>query len=155
MSQAETEKRYRIGFVCVENAGRSQIATAVAKTQIQIRNRSDINIISGGTDPATEIYPNVVQVMREKGYDLSTQVPRKISSEEIRECDIVALMGCSLSIDDLPAGIIVRYWRFIDPADADIESVMAISTEIERQVIELLDELPDETYKQTQLSSVQ
>jgi len=51
-------------------------------------------------------------------------------------------MGCSLSVEDLPVGVVVRDWGFIDPADSDVETVWAISTEIEQRVIELIDDLP-------------
>ena len=132
----------RVGFVCIENAGRSQIAAAVAETQLQARGRTDVEIISGGTDPVDEIYPAVVNVMGEKGYDLSTQEPQKITPEALAPCDVVALMGCSLSVADLPTGVVVRDWGFIDPATSNPEEVWALSTEIEHQVIELLDDLP-------------
>lgn len=128
--------------MCVQNAGRSQIAAAVAETQLEVQNRTDIEVISGGTDPAAEIHPAVVTVMAEKGYDLSERSPRQITRKDLRACDVVALMGCSLSIDDLPVGVVVRDWGFIDPVHGDTETVWAISTEIEQQVIELIDDLP-------------
>jgi protein-tyrosine-phosphatase len=87
--------------------------------------------------------------MQEKGYDLSTRTPTQISRETLKECDVVALMGCSLSVDDLPVGVVVRDWGFIDPADTDAESVWAISTEIEQRVIELIADLPTEADRQT------
>ena len=132
----------RIAFVCVENAGRSQIAAAVAKTQLRARGRTDVEVISGGTDPADEIFPTVVDVMAEKGYDLSSQTPQRVTTEELAHCDVVALMGCSISIDDLPLGVVTRDWGFIEPATSDPETVSALSTEIEQQVIELIDDLP-------------
>lgn len=132
----------RLGFVCVKNAGRSQIAGAVAETHLQVHGRSDVAVITGGTDPTDAIYPAVVEVMAEKGYDLSDRSPQKITQTELKTCDIVALMGCALSIDDLPTGVVVRDWDFIDPARDDIETVRAISTDIEQRVIELIVELP-------------
>ncbi len=126
----------------MENAGRSQIAAAVAETQLEACGRTDVEITSGGTDPAEKIYPVVVDVMAEKGYDLSSRTPSEITPRELSQCDIVALMGCSLSIDDLPTGVVVRDWGFIDPASSDRKEVWALSTEIEQQVIELLDDLP-------------
>ncbi|WP_338738152.1 low molecular weight phosphatase family protein [Haloplanus salilacus] len=153
--QTDSVDPLRLAFVCVENAGRSQIATAVAETQLRIQDRTDVEIRSGGTDPAGEIYPTVVDVMREKGYDLSTRTPTRISRETLGECDVVALMGCSLLVDDLPAGVVVRDWGFIDPADADVESVWAISTEIEQRVIELLADLPTEAERRTNTHQLQ
>ena len=70
-SQTDTVDPLHLAFVCVENAGRSQIAAAIAETQMQVQNRTDIEILSGGTDPAEKIYPNVLEVMHEKDYDLS------------------------------------------------------------------------------------
>ena len=131
-----------VAFVCVENAGRSQIAAAVAETHLRVRDRSDIEIHSGGTDPADAIYPAVREVMTAKGYDLSDRSPTRITDETLQTCDVVALMGCDLSATDLPPGMLVRDWGFIDPADTDLESVWAISTEIEQRVIELIDDLP-------------
>ncbi|MFP4217585.1 MAG: low molecular weight phosphatase family protein [Salinarchaeum sp.] len=131
-----------VAFVCVENAGRSQIAAAVAETHLRVRDRSDIEIHSGGTDPADAIYPAVSEVMTAKGYDLSDRSPTRITDKTLQICDVVALMGCDLSATDLPPGTLVRDWGFIDPADTDLESVWAISTEIEQRVIELIDDLP-------------
>ena len=147
--QIDSVAPLRLAFVCVENAGRSQIAAAIAETQVRIQDRTDLKILSGGTDPAEEIYPTVVDVMGEKGYDLSTQTPTRISRETLKECDVVALMGCSLSVDDLPVGVVVRDWGFIDPVDADAESVRVISTEIEQRVIELIADLPTEAERRT------
>jgi arsenate reductase len=138
----DTPDSLRLGFVCVENAGRSQIAAALAETQLQVQKRSDIEVVSGGTDPADAIHPTVIEVMAEKGYDLSDQSPTKITRDALEACDFVVLMGCALSIEDIPPGVVVRDWGFVDPVDADRESVWAISTEIEQQVIELFDDLP-------------
>ncbi|UPV77034.1 low molecular weight phosphatase family protein (plasmid) [Halorussus limi] len=153
--QTNSVDSLRLAFVCVENAGRSQIAAAIAETQVQIQDRTDIEILSGGTDPAEEIYPAVIDVMREKGYDLSTRTPTQISRETLKGCDVVALMGCSLSVDDLPVGVVVRDWGFIDPADADVESVWAISTEIEQRVIELIADLPTEAERRNHTHQIQ
>ncbi|GAA0212723.1 arsenate-mycothiol transferase ArsC [Halobaculum roseum] len=142
VSHTDTLGPLRLGFVCVQNAGRSQIAAALAETQVQVQMRSDIEIVSGGTDPAVAIHPTVIEVMSEKGYDLSDRSPTKITRESLEACDFIVLMGCALSIEDLPPGVVVRDWGFVDPVDSDRESVWAISTEIEQQVIELFDELP-------------
>ena len=98
----------RLGFVCVENAGRSQIAAALAETQVQVQKRSDIEVVSGGTDPADAIHPTVREVMAEKGYDLSDRSPTKITRNALEACDFVVLMGCALSIEDIPPGVVVR-----------------------------------------------
>jgi protein-tyrosine-phosphatase len=141
-SHTDTLTPLRLGFVCVENAGRSQIAAVLAETQIQVWKRDDIEVVSGGTDPAEAIHPTVVEVMGEKGYDLSDRSPTQITRDALEACDFVVLMGCTLSVEDIPPRVVVRDWGFVDPVDADLESVRAISTEIEQQVIELFDDLP-------------
>ncbi|WP_251330287.1 low molecular weight phosphatase family protein [Haloplanus pelagicus] len=139
----------RLGFVCVENAGRSQIAAALAETQVQVQNRSDIEVVSGGTDPADAIHPSVIEVMAEKGYDLSDRSPTKITRDALEACEFVVLMGCELSIEGIPPGVVVRDWGLVDPVGSDRESVWAISTEIEQQVIELFDDLPTRAERRT------
>jgi protein-tyrosine-phosphatase len=148
-SHRETLDPLRLGFVCVENAGRSQIAAAVAKSQLQVQNRADLEVVSGGTDPAAAIHPTVIEVMAEKGYDLSDQSPTQITRDTLEACDFVVLMGCALSVEDIPPGVVVRDWGFVDPADGNLESVWAISTEIEQQVIELFDDLPTQAERRT------
>ncbi len=75
---------------------------------------------------------------------MSEQSPTQITRDTLEKCDVVALMGCALSVEDVPPGVVVRDWGFVDPVDTDLESVWAISTEIEQQVIELIDDLPDQ-----------
>ncbi|MEZ3117470.1 low molecular weight phosphatase family protein [Halobaculum sp. MBLA0147] len=133
----------RVAFVCEENAGRSQIAAAaVAEVQVRVQDRPEIEIVSGGTNPAEAIHPPVERVMEGKGYDLSARSPTRLTDTALETCDVVVLMGHSSMVEDLPAGVVVRDWGFIDPADSDIETVGAISTEIEQRVIELIDDLP-------------
>jgi protein-tyrosine-phosphatase len=149
VSHTDTPDPLRLGFVCVENAGRSQIAAALAETQVQVQKRSDIEVVSGGTDPADAIHPTIREVMAEKGYNLSDRPPTEITRDALAACDFVVLMGCELSIEDIPPGVVVRDWGFVDPVDADRESVWAISAEIEQQVIELFDELPTQAARRT------
>ena len=148
-SHTDTPDPLRLGFVCVENAGRSQIAAALAETQVQVQKRSDIEVVSGGTDPADAIHPTIREVMAEKGYNLSDRSPTEITRDALAACDFVVSMGCELSIEDIPPGVVVRDWGFVDPVDADRESVWAISAEIEQQVIELFDELPTQAARRT------
>lgn len=104
----DTPDPLRLGFVCVENAGRSQIAAALAETQLQVQKRSDIEVVSGGTDPADAIHPTVREVMAEKGYGLSDRSPMEITRDALEACDFVVLIGCVLSIKDIPPGVVVR-----------------------------------------------
>lgn len=145
MAHPDTLGPLRLGFVCVENAGRSQIAAAVAEARVRHQGRTDIEVVSGGTDPAEAVHPTVLEVMAERGYDLSEESPTRITRDALATCDFVVLMGCALSVEDVPPGVVVRDWGFVDPVNADPGSVRAIAAEIERQVIELLDDLPTRT----------
>lgn len=128
-----------IAFVCVQNAGRSQMATAFAEREREERGLDDVEILSGGTHPAEAVHDVVVEVMDEEGIDLSERVPREITEEELETCEYVATMGCStLSLDD---SIDVRDWDLDDPHGADSEEVRAIREEVRGRVEELFDEL--------------
>ncbi len=126
-----------IGFVCVENAGRSQMAAAFARRM----NREGVRILCGGTRPAERVHPVVVRAMREVGIDLSHQKPRTVTPEDILASDIVVTMGCA-SGDVCPAtfrGDAVD-WALPDPAGQPIEEVRRIRDEIEARVTALLEE---------------
>ena len=128
----------RVAFVCVQNAGRSQMATAFAKRE-RDRRGLDVEILSGGTHPAEAVHDVVVEVMNEEGIDLSGDVPREITEEELDTCEYVATMGCStLSLDD---SIDVRNWDLDDPHGADPEEARAIREEVRGRVKALFDEL--------------
>jgi arsenate reductase len=81
----------KVLFVCVENAGRSQIAEAFAKTY----GKGKLEAKSAGTMPAREVNPQVVQVMREKGIDLSANKPKLVTNQMVQEADMIVVMGCS------------------------------------------------------------
>lgn len=89
-------------------------------------------------------------MMAQKGYDLTGQSPTQITRDTLEVCGFVVLMGCALSVEDIPPGVIGQDWEFIDPVDADLESVWAISTEIEQHVIELFDDFPTQAARRTQ-----
>ena len=126
----------RLLFVCVENAGRSQMAEAFAK-------KHGANAISAGTRTSNEINPTVVSAMREKGLDLSTAKPKTLTTQMIEEAELVVTMGCS--VEDLcPAPLLGRMqkklleWNLDDPKDQPIQKVREIRDEIERKVEDLL-----------------
>lgn len=126
----------RLGFVCVQNAGRSQMATAFAERE-RDRRGLDWEILTGGTHPAERVHPEVVETMREHGIDLSGRTPTQVSDEELESCDVVATMGCStLSLD-----VDTRDWALDDPDGRAPEEVAAIRDEVERNVVALFDEL--------------
>ena len=133
-----------LGFVCVQNAGRSQMATAFAERERDRRGLEDsVEIITGGTHPADSVHDEVVTVMEDHEIDLSDRVPREVSTTELESCDVVATMGCStLELD--AEGIDVRDWALTDPDGQDPEQVRAIRNDIEQRVTELFDEVhPD------------
>jgi arsenate reductase (thioredoxin) len=128
----------RVAFVCVQNAGRSQMASAFADRERERRGLDDVSILTGGTHPADGVHDEVVDVMREEGFDLSGRTPRGITDEELDSCEYVATMGCSTL--DLDERIDVRDWDLPDPHGADVETVRSIRDEIRERVTELFDE---------------
>ena len=127
------------GFVCVRNAGRSQMSAAFAERERRRHGLDDrVEVVTGGTRPADEVHPEVVTAMRELDVDLSDRVPREISTAELDACDVVATMGCStLTLAD---GVEGRDWALDDPYGRDVERVREIRDEIERKVVALFDE---------------
>lgn len=128
----------RIAFVCVRNAGRSQMATAFAERERTVRGDDGIELLTGGTDPAERVHPEVVVAMREVGIDLSNRTPRAITTDELRSCDVVITMGCS-TLDIAVEDIDVRDWALPDPADQPIERVRSVRDEISARVNSLFD----------------
>ena len=127
-------------FVCVHNAGRSQMAAGL----LARRAEGKVRVRSAGSDPAEEINPAVVEAMAELGIDLSAEFPKPLSDDAVRAADAVVTMGCG---DACPVYPGKRYldWELEDPADKDLEVVRAIRDEIDRRVRTLLDELlPDD-----------
>ena len=133
----------RIAFMCVQNAGRSQMSTAFAERERERRGLDDrVEILTGGTHPADHVHDEVVDVMAEAGFDLSERTPREITPEELRACDYVATMGCStLDVGDVGADVDVRDWALEDPDGGDPERVRAVRDEIEQRVVSLFEEL--------------
>jgi len=134
-----------VAFVCVQNAGRSQMATAFAERERERRGLDDrIEIVTGGTDPAEEVHGIVVEAMNERGIDLSGRRPREVTPAELESCEYVITMGCSAA-DVCPATWSGenRDWGLEDPDGRPIEEVREIRAEIETRVGNLFDELED------------
>ncbi len=131
----------RVAFVCVQNAGRSQMSTAFAERERAERGlEDDVEILTGGTHPADAVHDEVIEIMDEVGFDLSDREPREIGTEELNACDYVATMGCStLELD--ADGPDVRDWALDDPDGQDRDDVRAIRDEIEGRVSDLFDEV--------------
>jgi len=129
----------KFGFVCVQNAGRSQMSAAFAERERSRRGLEDeVEILTGGTHPADEVHPEVVEAMQELDIDLSERTPRSVSDEDLNSCTVVATMGCSTL--DLDADVAVRDWALDDPHGESIEQVREIRDDVERRVVELFDE---------------
>jgi arsenate reductase (thioredoxin) len=127
-------------FVCVQNAGRSQMAAGL----MNYRAAGNVHVRSAGSDPAEEINPAVVEAMAELGIDLGEEFPKPLTDEVVRAADAVITMGCGDACPIYPGK---RYldWELADPAGQDLEIVRAIRDEIDARVQALLAELvPDE-----------
>ncbi|MQY27372.1 arsenate reductase ArsC [Nocardia aurantia] len=123
-------------FVCVHNAGRSQMAqgflTAIAGDRVEVR--------SAGTEPADRINPVAVEAMREVGIDITTATPKTLTGETVSTSTVVITMGCGDTCPYFP-GIDYRDWTLDDPAGQDITTVRAIRDRIRTLVEELVTEL--------------
>jgi arsenate reductase (thioredoxin) len=127
-------------FVCVQNAGRSQMAAGL----MNLRAAGKVHVRSAGSDPAEEISPAVVEAMAEFGIDLHEEFPKPLTDEVVRAADAVITMGCGDACPIYPGK---RYldWELADPAGKDLETVRAIRDDIDARVQALLAELvPDE-----------
>ena len=122
-------------FVCVQNAGRSQIAAALFNHYAQGRAWAD----SAGTRPAARVHPEVVEVMQESGIDLATSKPRLLTREIAAGATRVVTMGCGDECPVLNAPI--EDWDLPDPAGQPMEAVRAIRDDIDRRVLQLFLEL--------------
>jgi arsenate reductase len=123
-------------FVCVHNAGRSQMAAAL----LDHHARGRVQVRSAGSAPASEINPAVVQVMAELGLDLSKEFPKPLTDEAVRAADVVITMGCGDACPFFPGK---RYldWELDDPADLGVDGVRPIRDEIDGRVQALLADL--------------
>ena len=142
MSQRTPSQTTRVAFMCVQNAGRSQISTAFAEQERERRGLEDeVEIMTGGTHPADHVNEIVVEAMDEEGFDLAGRTPQAITTDELESCDYVATMGCSTLELDTSADVDVRDWALADPDGQDIDRVREIRDEIEEQVKGLFDEI--------------
>ena len=132
-----------LGFVCVQNAGRSQMATAFAERERSRRGLEDtVHILTGGTHPAEAVHPEVIEAMAEIDIDLSDRVPQKVSASDLNSATIVATMGCSTL--ELDTDVEVRDWALDDPHGQSLEEVRRIRDKIQQRVSDLFDEYTSE-----------
>jgi arsenate reductase len=123
-------------FVCVHNAGRSQMAAGLLKKLGAER----VSVRSAGSDPAEEVNPAAVEAMAEVGVDISRELPKPLAEASVRAADVVITMGCGDACPIYPGK---RYedWELEDPAGKDLETVRRIRDEIQARVETLLADL--------------
>lgn len=123
-------------FVCVHNAGRSQMAAAY----LEHLSGGAVEVRSAGSAPAAQVNPAAVQAMAEEGIDIAASTPKVLTTEAVQASDVVVTMGCGDTCPFFPGK---RYedWVLDDPAGKGVEAVRPIRDEIRRRVLALLDEL--------------
>jgi arsenate reductase (thioredoxin) len=129
--------RPEVLYVCVHNAGRSQMAAALT----MLRSGGTVVVRSAGSDPADAIDPAVVDAMAELGVDLTDELPKPLTGEAVEAADVVITMGCG---DACPVYPGKRYedWQLEDPAGRDLATVRRIRDQIDERVQRLLATLP-------------
>jgi protein-tyrosine-phosphatase len=123
-------------FVCVHNAGRSQMAAGLLK----LRSEGRVHVRSAGSTPIESVNPHAVDVMKELGVDLSEEFPKPLTDEFVRAADVVITMGCGDACPIFP-GKKYEDWVLDDPAEQDLPTVRRIRDEIDTRVQALLAEL--------------
>ena len=130
--------RATVLFVCVHNAGRSQIAAAL----LQHYSLGRIEVRSAGSAPEEHVNPTAIQVLEEWGIDLSQAHPKRLEADAVESSDVVITMGCGDACPILP-GVQYRDWVLDDPAGQPVEFVREIRDEIDRRVRKLISEVLD------------
>jgi protein-tyrosine-phosphatase len=137
----------RITFMCVENAGRSQMAAALAERERDRRGLGDrVEVHSAGTHPVDAVHGVVVDAMSEVGIDLSDRVPRVVDLELLKRMDYVVTMGCHIAeFDPNSFGGDTREWDLPDPEDADVETARLLRDALDWRVSRLFEEIERES----------
>ena len=126
----------RVLFVCLHNAGRSQMSAALFERAANGAHDAD----SAGTEPADHVHPEVVEVMREVGIDLGDRHPQKLTQTIAERADVVVTMGCGDACPYIPGKQYID-WDLPDPNGRPVEEVRAVRDDIARRVEALLAEL--------------
>jgi arsenate reductase (thioredoxin) len=131
-----TREMPEVLFVCVHNAGRSQMAAGL----VTLRSYGRIHVRSAGSDPGEEINPAVIDAMEELGVRMGEEFPKPLTDEVVRAADVVITMGCGDACPIYPGK---RYedWTLEDPAGQDLDTVRRIRDEIDTRVRKLISEL--------------
>ncbi len=123
-------------FVCLHNAGRSQMSQALFERAAEGRHRA----LSAGTTPADRVHPEVVEVMREVGVELADREPKLLTRELAEQADVVVTMGCGDECPYIPGRRYVD-WELEDPKGRPLDEVRATRDDIDRRVRQLVEEL--------------
>ncbi|MCQ1957467.1 arsenate reductase ArsC [Arthrobacter sp. zg-Y826] len=136
MSTTETAAKPSVLFVCVHNAGRSQMAAAYLRHLGEGR----IEVRSAGSAPADSVNPAAVEAMAEEGIDMSAELPKVLTTEAVKESDVVITMGCGDACPIFPGK---RYedWKLDDPAGQGVEAVRPIRDDIKTRITALIADL--------------
>lgn len=133
----------KIAFVCVGNAGRSQMATAFAEQERDNRNLNEtLEIVTGGINPHDHVHDDVVAILQEKGIDISDRTPRQITTTDVADADYLVTMGCSVADfapDDWDGA--AERWDLDHPSGDDLDSVRAQRDEIQTRVVDFFDRI--------------
>ncbi|WP_392342526.1 arsenate reductase (plasmid) [Leifsonia sp. P73] len=123
-------------FVCIHNAGRSQMAAGFMKEL----SGGAVDVLSAGSEPKDQINPIAIQVMAEEGIDIANEVPKILTTDAVKESDVVITMGCGDTCPIFPGK---RYedWELTDPAGRPVDEVRPIRDEIKQRVQNLLAEI--------------
>ncbi len=134
----------RLDFVCVHNAGRSQMAAAFAERECSERDlKVPIKVHSGGTEPADTVHEEVVEAMAEAGIDISGRSPKWVADlDQLEDSDYLVTMGCSITkFNPAQYGVESHEWDIANPDGQDMETVRDVRDEIETRVERLFDEI--------------
>ncbi|MCC9174896.1 arsenate reductase ArsC [Arthrobacter sp. zg-Y179] len=136
MSTTETAAKPSVLFVCVHNAGRSQMAAAYLRHLGEGR----IEVRSAGSAPADSVNPAAVEAMAEEGIDMSAELPKVLTTEAVKESDVVITMGCGDACPIFPGK---RYedWKLDDPAGQGVDAVRPIRDDIKTRITALIADL--------------
>ena len=129
-------KKATVLFVCVHNAGRSQMAAGYLQSLAGDR----IQVLSAGTQPKDQVNPSAIEAMAEEGIDIANNVPKVLSDETVKDSDYVITMGCGDACPFFP-GKTYLDWPLNDPAGKDVDEVRPIRDEIRAKVEALIAEI--------------
>ncbi len=136
MNSSSVREKPSVLFVCVHNAGRSQMAAAY----LRVLGQGRIEVRSAGSAPADSVNPAAVEAMSEHGIDMSAELPKVLTVDTVRDSDVVITMGCGDACPVFPGK---RYedWQLTDPAGKGVEAVRPIRDDIKRRIQLLITDL--------------